>query len=457
MIWILIAVIAVAVVPVTATLSAAEAALGSLSRSDIEEIAEQQRRPGVARHIAADIGAHTTAISFTRIALETMAGVAVAIAVARTLDDDLLAFLIASGVMLVVGFVVTGSSPRSIGRAHPEATLRFTAWLVRGCRVVVGPIADLLVTIGDAVTPGRPARSGRLTSEEQLLSMVDEATELAVFDEDDRELIHSVVTFGDHYARELMVARTDMVSVDAESTVAEALEIMFNAGFSRVPVIGRDGDDVRGIAYQKDLSRYLLDEQGDRNTGVLEHLRPALIVPESLRADDLLQRMRRESVHFAIVIDEYGGVAGLVSMEDLIEEIVGDIDDEYDRGGDAAELVADGSLRVPSRMSTSELGELFDVDLEDDDVDSVGGLLGKELGKVPEPGDTVVTHGLELRAERSGRRRRVTTVLVRSVADPDADGDYGELPDSIECVLDEGYGTAEPRRRRYPRDNEHGG
>lgn len=448
MIWLFIVVVVVAIIPITATLTASEAALNSLSRSDITDLADELRRPRILRRIASDIEAHSTAVVFARLALETMAAVGVGIAFARIFSNDTLAFLVAVGVMLVVGFVLTGSSPRSVGRAHPKATLRYTDWLIRTCRVVVGPIADLLVAIGDAVTPGRPARAGTLRSEEELLSMVDEATELAVLDEDDRELIHSVVSFGDRFTRELMVARTDMVAVDADSSVAEALGIMFEAGFSRAPVIGRDGDDLRGIAYQKDLSRYLLDEVGDRDAKVTEHMRPALIVPESLPADDLLQRMRRESVHFAIVIDEYGGVAGLVSMEDLIEEIVGEIADEYDRGGDVPELAADGWLRVSSRMPTNELGELFDIELDDDDVDSVGGLLGKQLGKVPEPGDRVTTHGLELLAERSGRRRRVTTVLVRAVAHNQGETEYFELPDSIKHVLDEGYGDTDPTAGR---------
>ena len=439
MIWLAVVVAVVALVLVAALVAAAEAALGVLSRAELEELAREARRSTALHRIGADAEAHASALSFARIGLETIAAVLVALALSRTFESAWLAFVVAVAVMLVVGFVLIGSSPRSIGRAHPRGTVRALAGLVRGVRIVLGPVADLLVSIGDAVTPGRPARSDSLTSEEQLLSLVDEAAELEVLDEEDRELIHSVIVFGDRYVRELMVARTDMLSVDAERTVQEALRELLDAGISRAPVIGRDADDVRGVVYQKDLARALLVAGADPGAPVTGFARPAEFVPESMPADALLRRMRRETTHLAIVVDEYGGVAGLATIEDLLEELVGDIADEYDRNSAAVELVDDGSLRVPSRAPTGELGELFDIEIDDDDVDSVGGLLAKRLGKVPEAGDSVITHGLELVAERVGRRGRVTTVRVRPVAaTARRHEDYGgPLPDSLEHALDD--------------------
>lgn len=448
MTWPVVVLVVVVLVVVAALVAAAEAALGVLSRTEMAELADEARRPEGLRRIAADAGAHASALAFARVALETIAAVLVALGFARTFENEWLAFAVAVAVMLVVGFVLIGSSPRSIGRAHPRATARALAGLVRGIRILVGPAADLLVAIGDTVTPGRPARSDALTSEEQLLSLVDEAAELEVLDEDDRELIHSVLGFGDRYVREVMVARTDMITVDAERSLLEAMRELLEAGISRAPVIGRDGDDVRGVLYQKDLAAALLVGGADGAAPVSSVARPPELVPESMTAEALLRRMRHESTHFAIVIDEYGGVAGLATLEDLIEELVGEITDEYDRNADIVELLDDGTFRVSSRTPTGELGELFDIELEFDDVDSVGGLLAKELGKIPERGDVAVTNGLELTAERVGRRGRVTTVRVRPL--PEAAGrgadDLGRpLPDSLEHALDGRFQTERER------------
>ena len=434
---------ALVLVVIAALLSASESALGLVSRADLNDLAEESRRPGALPAIARDIEAHTNAATFSRVACETIAAVLIAVALVQTLDNPWLAILVASGIMLLVGFVVTGSSPRSIGRAHPRATLKLTNGLVRTVRLITGPVADLLVTIGDVVTPGRPARDGALTSEEQLLSMVDDATEREVLDEEDRDLIHSVIDFGDRLVREVMVARTDMITLDAATTVADALRELLAAGISRAPVVGRDADDVLGVAYLKDLMRHSLAPDAVRqgfigdpaSSSVVTVARPAEFVPESVAAETLLRRMRDDRIHFAIVVDEYGGVAGLVTLEDLIEELVGEIDDEFDRAQVPIEWLDSRTVRVPSRMATGELGELFDVDLEFDDVDSVGGLLGRELGKIPDLGDSVELDGLEFIADRIGRKRRVTAVIVRQLDDNRSTLDES-IPDDLARVLD---------------------
>ncbi|RRJ88758.1 HlyC/CorC family transporter [Gulosibacter macacae] len=452
MIWFGVIVAAVVLLIGAALLAAADAALGALSRADIDELADDGRSSKALRAIAADPESHAVALNFARVALDTIAAVLVGVAFARTFDQAWLAFLVAVAIMLVAAFVLTGSSPRSIGRAHPRATLRAMAGLIRVTRVTAGPIADLLVAIGDTVTPGRPARSSGFTSEEQLLSLVDEATELEVLNDSDRELIHSVFDFGDRLVREVMVARTDMVTVDVDDTVADALAVLIDVGYSRAPIIGRDSDDVRGIVYVKDLAKFLQLDAGNPQTRVELVSRPVDFVPESVTADELLRRMRRQSRHFAMVVDEYGGIAGLVTLEDLIEELVGEISDEYDRHVESVELLANGDLRVSSRMPIDELGELFDIDLDFDDVDSVGGLLAKELDKIPELGDVVETHGLQLTADRIGRRRRVTAVTVRAIALPSEDDEFGgEVPDSIDHVLDD----RRPTRRGTRSERDH--
>jgi CBS domain containing-hemolysin-like protein len=289
-----------------------------------------------------------------------------------------------------------------------------TALLVHALRVVLGPIAGALVVFGNRVTPGRP-RSAAFTSEQQLLSMVDEATELDVLEEEDRELIHSIIDFSDTVVREVMIPRTDMVTVDVTATVGQGMGLFLGTGVSRMPVVADDVDEIVGILYLRDVARLSYEKPNKVDkTAVGKLARPALFVPESKKVDDTLRQMQLDSNHLAMVVDEYGGIAGLVTLEDLIEELVGDISDEYDREIVEVETVSPGVYRVSARLPVDELGELFDLELDDDDVDSVGGLLSKELGRLPSSGSRVSTNGLVLTAERTeGRRKRISTVLVQ--------------------------------------------
>jgi len=233
-------------------------------------------------------------------------------------------------------------------------------------------------------------------------------------EEFEQELLDSVEEFGETIVREIMVPRIDMATVPVDANLTKAMSIFLARGYSRLPVIGSDVDDVRGVLYIKDVAR-LLHENPASMEGTLagEVARTAIFIPESKPVDDLLREMQTNSRHIAIIIDEYGGVAGLATMEDVIEEIVGDISDEYDRDVPDVERLEDGSLRVSSRLPLFELGELFELDLEDEDVDSVGGLLTKELGKLPKRGDSVVISGLSLTADRiEARRKHLVTVLV---------------------------------------------
>jgi CBS domain containing-hemolysin-like protein len=204
------------------------------------------------------------------------------------------------------------------------------------------------------------------------------------------------------------------VTIEGEAGILEALALFFGKGVSRIPVIGEDVDEVLGVLYLRDVAR-LSHEQplGFDTITVAEIARPALFVPESQKADDLLRQMQLESNHLAMVVDEYGGIAGLVSLEDLMEELVGDISDEYDRTLEEIKDLGDGRYRVAARLAVDELGEIFGLDLDDDDVDSVGGLLTKGLDRLPTPGDTTTVSGLILTADRiEGRRKRLSTVIV---------------------------------------------
>jgi CBS domain containing-hemolysin-like protein len=291
--------------------------------------------------------------------------------------------------------------------------MRWSAWIVHAVRVSLGPVAAALVALGNRVTPGRPKLTG-FSSEEQLLSMVDEATELDVLEEDDRELIHSIFEFNETVVREVMVPRTDMVVVDADAGVGAAMGLFLSKGVSRMPVIGADVDEVLGILYVRDVARLSYEKPANLEAVKVRTLvRRTLFVPESKKVDDLLRQMQLVANHLAMVVDEYGGIAGLVTMEDLIEELVGDISDEYDHETTEVEDLGQGRFRVSARLPVDELGELFGIELDDDEVDSVGGLLAKALGRLPHTGSVAAYSGLILTAERTeGRSRRLRTVLV---------------------------------------------
>jgi CBS domain containing-hemolysin-like protein len=242
------------------------------------------------------------------------------------------------------------------------------------------------------------------------LSLPTEETE-----EFEAELIESVEELSETIAREIMVPRIDMATVTAEETLDESMTVFFRHGFSRLPVIGKNLDDIRGVLYIKDVAKLIHENPSKAASVTAEGIaRKAIFVPESKPVDDLLQEMQRSSTHIALIVDEYGGVAGLATMEDVIEEIVGNISDEYDNDLPEIETLEDNWVRVSARLSLFDLGEHFDIELEDEDVDSVGGLLAKELGRLPGRNDQIQFSGLMIKAERiEGRRKRVITALVR--------------------------------------------
>lgn len=256
---------------------------------------------------------------------------------------------------------------------------------------------------------GAILRTGSREGGEQLLSVVDEAAGQDAFEDETQELIHSVFEFGETVVREVMVPRPDMVTVHAAASVDEAVTVLLDRRVSRVPVVGEDVDEVLGVLHLRDTVRVT-------GKSALELARPATFVPESQRAGDLLRQMQQERFHLALVVDEYGGIAGLVTLEDLIEELVGDISDEHDRGAPDVVKLGGGRYRFAARYNIQDLGEVFGLELEDDEVDSVGGLLTKGLGRLPVAGATVSVSGLRLTAERVEGRRLRTVIAERDEA-----------------------------------------
>ena len=400
-------------------IAAAESSLTRLSRHRAGELVEEGRRGASALAIiVADIAAYLSVAAFGRVLAEAAAAVLITLAVVNSVNDFWPTLLISIGVMAVVSFALVGVSPRTLGRQHADRVALLTAPILVLLRRVLGPVARLLVLLANAVTPGRGYRDGPFESEAELRDLVDMAGESSLIEAGEREMIHSVFELGDTVVREVMVPRTDMVTLDQDKTLRHAMSLFLRSGFSRIPVVGDGPDDVLGLLYFKDVARRVYADAEAADLPAHHQMRPAQYIPESKPVDDLLREMQRDQNHFAVVIDEYGGTAGLVTIEDILEEIVGEIDDEFDREGPGVEQLEDGSTRVPATMHIDDLAELFDVTLDEDEVDTVGGLLAKTNGLVPILGSHCEVAGLSLTAERmAGRRHRIATVIVRRLAD----------------------------------------
>jgi CBS domain containing-hemolysin-like protein len=321
-------------------------------------------------------------------------------------------------IMLVVSFVVIGVAPRTLGRQHAERVALASAPPLYAVTRVLGPIPRLLILLGNAITPGRGFREGPFSTETELRELVDMAEASAVIESGERKMIHSVFEFGDTIAREVMVPRTDVVYIERYKNLRQTMSLFLRSGFSRIPVIGENLDDILGFAYLKDLVRRDFEAPDVEFTQRVEEImRPAHYVPDSKPVDALLAEMQADRQHIAVVVDEYGGTAGLITIEDLLEEIVGEITDEFDEDEVEVELIDDTSARVSSRFPVDDLDELFGFEVDEEDVDSVGGLMAKHLGRVPIPGSHVEAHGLRFEAEQTtGRRNKVGTVLINLVA-----------------------------------------
>jgi CBS domain containing-hemolysin-like protein len=402
-------------------LSAAEAAIWRMSRVRAHEL-QEEGRPGAKAlvRIVADSAAYLSVTAFLRVVAESTAAVLITLGAVDLVDGFWKPLLVAISVMALVSFVVVGVSPRTLGREHSDTVALLASPVIVWLRRVLGPVARVLVALGNAVTPGRGYRDGPFQSESELRDLVDLAGESAVIEDEEREMIHSVFELGDTIAREVMVPRTDMVTIDSEKSLRSAMSLFLRSGFSRIPVVGDGPDDVLGLLYFKDVARRVNADHDASQLPVTAQMRPMHYVPESKPVDDLLREMQHDQSHFAMVVDEYGGTAGLVTIEDILEEIVGEIADEYDREAPGVEDLGDGRFRVPATMDIDDLADLFGVEIEEDQVDTVGGLIGKCIGRVPIVGSQCEIAGLSLTAERmAGRRHRIATVIVERVPLPD--------------------------------------
>ena len=417
--------------------ASAEAALALMSgtsateRPERTERTDRPERPepagraeaGALRTVAADLPRYLSVLLLLRALFEISAAVLVTAAFARWFGDDWRAVLAAIGVVIVLRYALTGVRPlaATTGPGAERRAERAAALLLPLTRAL-GPVPGLLVAIGNAMPPGRRKRQADADNSEgrsELRGLVDYLERTNGIEPGEREMVRSVFELGDTIVREVMVPRTDMVFIEGDQTVEQAQSLALRSGFSRIPVVGENEDDVVGIAYLKDIVAWSHEHPGaDTSEKVATVMRQASYVPDSKPVDELLRQMQAQRNHVAIVIDEYGGTAGLVTIEDILEEIVGEITDEYDNELPPVQWLEGGSARVTARLPVTELEELFGVRVGAEDVETVAGLLAHQLGRVPIVGSTAIVSGLRLTAENLvGRRNKIETVLVEPESD----------------------------------------
>jgi CBS domain containing-hemolysin-like protein len=409
-------VVAAVLVLLAGVFAGAEAAISAYSKVRANEQVELGNTRAVRlSELLNDAPRYLNTLLLVRLSCEITAIVLVTQALSNIFTVTWEHILITAVVMVVVSYVIIGVAPRTLGRQHSDRFAMLSAGPIMALTTVLGPIPKLLILIGNALTPGKGFAAGPFATESELRALVDLAEKSAVIESNERQMIHSVFELGDTIVREVMVPRTDMVYIERHKKLRQLTSLALRSGYSRIPVVGDSLDDILGVVYLKDVMRRVYDNAQSESTERVESvMRPCMYVPDSKPVDQLLREMQAARMHVAMVVDEYGGTAGLVTIEDILEEIVGEITDEYDEAPEAVQALSDGAFRLSSRYPIDELGELFGVPLDDDDVDTVGGLMAKLLGKVPIPGAQVEIEGLSLTAERpSGRRNQIGTVLVR--------------------------------------------
>ena len=432
--------VGLALIPLAGLFSAIDSALSTVSVARVEEL-EREGRMG-ARGLRRALVARPQYINLC-VLLYTICLVAASIQVVSFFEDlvdhSVWGIVLGVALMSALAFVVAGVGPRNLGRQHAYSISLGAAMPLQILGIVLRPVVRVLIVLGNALTPGKGFRNGPFTGEIELLEIVDLARERGVVAEDESRMIQSVFELDQTIAREIMTPRTEIVWIESDKTIAQVLRLAVRSGHSRIPVIGESIDDVVGIAYLRDLVAAATGSSDSyasaENTLVSSVMKPVYFEPDSKRADHLLSEMQHQRNHLAILISEYGGVAGLVSIEDVLEEIVGEIVDEHDSTEVAPiEELDDGGYRLSARLSLAEVSDLFDVEFDEEtteEADTVAGLLAYELGRVPLPGTRVRAAGVEFFAEGGTDRRgriRVSTVKAYKL-EPEPAGDEEKTDD----------------------------
>ncbi len=413
-----VTVIVVVLIGVSAFLSVAETALLRMTRSRAQSMIDDGKW-GTRRLLALTSHPDRFMNPLKLIVLSCLLLEAAVVGAAFERHQGLRGLLLSSIVNVFVVFVLADAAPRMWALKHLERAAQITAtpvfvivslWPVRLASSASIGVANLLL-------PGRASKESQYVSEDEILALADAAVEEDVIQAEERELIEQIIEFGDTICREIMVPRTDMITVDCDVTVNDVLEVALTAGRSRVPVCGEGIDDIVGVAYAKDLMR--ADRSGREQEVITRVMRRAHFVPETKRIAELLPEMQARKFHLAVVVDEYGGTAGIVTLEDVLEELVGEIVDEFDREDPMVVRLPGGVLRVQARMPIDEVEDLLDARLPEGDWDTIGGLMFHLLGHVPITGETADCGPFRLRAENvEGRRIGAVRIEVIDTAEP---------------------------------------
>jgi CBS domain containing-hemolysin-like protein len=416
---------------VLVVLAAAETALNRISRVKARAMADSSKSKSVKALV--ELVEHPERNVNPLLVTVGLLQMGQAVLVNRLAERWFTGWIAAVGVFLlnfVVFFVVTESMPKTWAVLHSEraglVSARFTRVLVSFPPLRL--ISRGLIWLSNVLLPGKGLKQGPFVSEQELLGIVEAAAQDDVIEHEERELIESIIEFGDTVAREVMVPRPDMAIIPYEASVTEALDLAIERGYSRLPVGGSDGEDVVGIAYTKDLMR--CERTGEGHASVQTLLREVHFVPENKPLRQLMREMQTGKFHLALVADEYGGVSGLVTLEDCLEELVGEIVDEYDNETPNVVRLPNGEYLVDGRMPVSELNDELDIDIPDDDWDTVAGFVFNTLGRVPDVGDEIEHDGWRfITTEVEGRRIRRVRVVVDHVGGRDDESDDSDAND----------------------------
>ena len=418
---------------VTMLLAGAETALVRMPKTRAQGLAADGRKGAGALVDLVDDAQYVNAVLLVLLVCQLVQATLVGVVADRLWGVT--GVVIATAVDVVVVFVVAASLPRTWAVLNPDRAALAAARPIRAL-VRFSPLriaSRALIGLTNLLLPGKGLAQGPYVSEEELLAVAELGVEEGVIEEDERALIESIIEFGDTVVREVMVPRPDMVTVAGDFRVADVMEVMLLNGYSRLPVCGDGIDDVVGLAYAKDLMR--AERDGKEGRPVAELARPARYVPETKRVPDMLREMQGEKFHMAIVVDEYGGTAGLVTLEDIIEELVGEIVDEFDVEDPIVEPLPGGGVRVDAHTALDEVNDLLHADLPEGDWDTIGGLLYGRLGHVPVEGESVQVDGWQLTAQRIQGRRigrvRIVPASAPTGAARSTEGAAGDMEGAV--------------------------
>jgi CBS domain containing-hemolysin-like protein len=399
-------------VGLTALITALETAISRQSLAHLEELAEE--KPGRYERLIRIVADKPKYVN-TLLALQAFGWSSTTVLLVTGFGDVPSAEWIATVLMTFIGFVILGVGARTIGRQKADQLGVSFGGLVVLLGTLMAPLVRLLILLGNAITPGKGFEEGPFASTAEFRELMEQASQ-SVIQDDERKMLQSVFELGDTVAREVMVPRTEMVWIESSKTLRQAMSLALRSGYSRIPVVGEDVDDIIGVIYLKDMARRIFEHSdAQTNERVQSLMRPTMFAPDSKRVDELLKEMQQRRTHLAVLVDEYGGTAGLVTIEDVIEEIVGEIADEYDTAEAEVIQISETEYSISSRLHIEDLAEIIEVELDADDegIDTVAGLMAARLGRVAIPGSEIEISGWTIRAESvAGRRNKVGRLRV---------------------------------------------